>query len=140
MSALLLLAAATAACPAKPTDQADAAAVISGFYAAIERGDIAAAQALTTPDFHAIDVGKQFTGPGLIAMVGGALEKGVKFRFMLEGMEAHVACDVAWLDWRNEGAINGTPTSWLESAVLRRTAKGWRMAYYHSTKLAPATP
>jgi len=140
--ALLMMAtgaqAATRTCESKPTDEADVATMVKDFFAAIERRDLAAAAAMTTPGFHSFDVAKAFTGPELFAMVGGAQQKGVTLEFGIATVETHVACNTAWAVWKNDGKIAGTPTLWLESAVLSRTKAGWRFEFYHSTKVPPA--
>lgn len=125
-------------CAPKASDEADVAATVKSFFAAIQRDDIPAAAAMTTPGFHSFDVAKAFTGPELFAMVGGALKKGVTFEFGIDAVETHVACNTAWAVWKNDGKINTTPTFWLESAVLSRTPGGWRFEFYHSTKVPPA--
>lgn len=138
--ALLSIASAAVAgpaCVAKASDEADVAATVKAFFAAIKRADLPAAAAMTAPGFHAFDVAKAFTGPELFAMVGGAQQKGATFEFGIDAVETHVACDTAWAVWKNDGKINATPTLWLESAVLSRTPKGWRFDFYHSTKVPP---
>jgi ketosteroid isomerase-like protein len=130
--------AATQKCGTKASDDADVAAMVKSFFAAIERADLAAAAAMTTPGFHAFDVAKAFTGQELFAMVGGAQKKGATLTFGIDTVETHVACNTAWAVWKNDGKINATPTLWLESAVLSRTPAGWRFEFYHSTKVPPA--
>lgn len=140
--ALLMMAtgaqAAKQTCESKATDNADVAAMVKDFFAAIERRDLTAAAAMTTPGFHSFDVAKAFTGPELFAMVGGAQQKGATLEFGIDAVETHVACNTAWAVWKNDGKINATPTLWLESAVLSRTPAGWRFEFYHSTKVPPA--
>lgn len=130
--------AATQKCAGKPGDEADVAATVKDFFAAIERRDLVAAAAMTTPGFHSFDVARAFTGPELFAMVGGAQQKGVTLEFGIDTVETHVACNTAWAVWKNDGKIAGTPTLWLESAVLSRAPAGWRFEFYHSTKVPPA--
>lgn len=141
--ALLLTGAASAAqaapasCATQASDGADVTKTVQAFFDAIQRADIPAAKALTSPSFHAFDVGKHFTGPELFAMVGGAQQRGATLTFGLGPIETHVDCDFAWAVWQNDGKINTTPTLWLESAMLRRTPEGWRFEFYHSTKVEP---
>jgi ketosteroid isomerase-like protein len=131
-------AAAKSRCAEKAADNAEVASTVKSFFEAIERADLTAAADLTTPEFHSFDVAKAFTGPELFAMVGAAQAKGARLTFGIKSVETHVACDTAWAVWKNDGKINETPTLWLESAVLTRTPKGWRFAFYHSTKVPAA--
>lgn len=127
-------------CATRASDTADVTKVVNGFFEAIHRGDVAAAAALTTPSFHAYDVEKHFTGKELFSMIGGAMQKGAKISFGMSPIEVHVDCNFAWAVWKNDGQINATPVSWLESGMLRRTPAGWRWDFYHSTKLSPPKP
>ena len=126
-------AAAPKACVARASDGADVTATIKAFFAAIQRADLPAAAALTTPVFHAFDVQKHFTGPGLFEMIGAAQKQGATLEFGIGPVETHVDCNFAWAVWQNDGKISANPTRWLESAMLRRTTKGWRLEFYHST-------
>jgi len=51
-------------------------------------------------------------------------------------MEAHMACDQAWVSWVNTG--RGEQRRHLaESAVFRYQGGAWRMAFLHSARVPP---
>jgi len=125
--------------PACPTRDGDAAAkVIHDLYAAFRIDDAAAAGRLFAPEFAAIDGGKRFSGPELMAFVKKAHDDGKQIVWNLDPPETHVACDVAWLRWENRGSItdaSGTiDIAWNESAVLRWVDDGWRLVLFHSSR------
>ncbi|MDT9600561.1 nuclear transport factor 2 family protein [Sphingosinicella rhizophila] len=128
--------AGTPACATKASDTADVEATIKNFFATIERGDIADARKMTTPGFHAFDVGKHFAGPELLDMIEGAQKQGRKIGFGIDKVEANVDCNFAWAHWLNPGNIDETPITWQESGVLRRAGKGWIIEFIHSERIS----
>lgn len=129
-----------------PADGAAAAQVVRAMYAALRVDDSAAVDRLFTPDFYAFDGGERFTGPGLFAMVKDLHGAGKTVVWEVLEPTTHLACDVAWLTWENRGSIADASRTreitWIESAVLRWSDGGWRMAFFHSTRVPPpaATP
>jgi ketosteroid isomerase-like protein len=137
---LLSAGAAHAACP---RDARPVAETVQAFFTALRKDDLAAVQAVTTPDFYAYDVGKHFTSAAELAgAIAQAHKSGVVLDWNLAAIDAHVACDMAWAAWENHGRVGPAndlkPMNWLESAVLVRDHGRWRIRFLHSTRVPPA--
>lgn len=125
-------------------DGAAAAAVIDDLYAAFRTDDAVAARQLFAPDFVAFDGGKRLDGPGLIALVKKAHDDGKQIVWNVAPPRIQTSCDIAWLVWENRGSITDasgtTDIVWNESAVLRWTDRGWRLALFHSSRAVADKP
>lgn len=133
--------AAHAACVERPTDKADVAAAVQGFFDALAEGEAARLAETTTADFYAFDVGKRYTGASLAAVIAEAKATAAVPVWSLQDMDVRVGCDTAWAAWINRGSVGPrdrpTPVVWLESAALRRVEGRWRVAFLHSSRAAP---
>ena len=141
----LLVLAGSAQASARPCGdaRADTAAVertIRSFFDALAHDDAAGVARVTTGSFYAFDAGKRFTAAELSATVRGAHAQGVKLEWNLGAIDAHVGCGTAWAAWENRGSAGippaTTPMAWLESAMLERKGGEWRIAFFHSSRIA----
>jgi len=111
-------------------------------YAAAMAGDRAQTVAAFAPDAYLFDGGVRFTPEAIADFILKAEAAGLKPRWTIEGVESHVACDLAWSSWTNRGTFTtaaGTePKLWLESAVLVWRNGAWKIRFFHST--AARTP
>jgi hypothetical protein len=152
--AALALQAAPAPAPQCQLSNSDVVAIeasVRGLFDALAKDDRAAYARATTRDFWTFDAGERMSATRLFDLVEGAHKKGRVIDWTIGPVAVRGGCDMAWASWENDGA-SGTagamvPRRWLESAVLRRAADGWRVEFLHSTsveplpaKIAPATP
>jgi len=84
---------------------------------------------------------RRYAGP-LQRRNGGPLRVGIPGPLPSEF--AHFACDTAWIDYINRGSVfdgkTTVPTTWLESAVLEHGNTGWKIRFFHSTRVPAAQP
>ena len=144
-----LLTAATQVAPAFAADarcappSPDAVAeTMRDMYAALMVDDETRLQEIFMPDFTSYDGGKAFDGPGMAGLVKDAHKAGSKFIWTVNEPKIQLHCDLAWIAYINRGSITGAsgvkPATWLESAVLRYDTGRWRIAFFHSSRAAPA--
>lgn len=138
---------ASVVCVANPAESAadvsDQQKVIEAvrlMFVAAANDDLAQFRSVTTPDFYAYDVGKQFTGDELMQLIKEAHAAGKTFVWEVTDPKAHVDGQTAWMTWVNRGSIEDaagkTELTWLESAVLRNSDGAWRICFLHSTRAA----
>ncbi|MDT9600562.1 hypothetical protein [Sphingosinicella rhizophila] len=125
-------------CAAKASDAPDVERTVKTFLTAIARSDMAEARKLTSERFHSFDARTHFVGPALLDLVEDRQKQGLKLEFGIGKVETVIHCDIAWAHWVNEGAIDGAPTIWQESGVLRRAGNGWIFEFLHSEKIPPS--
>lgn len=110
------------------------------FMVALKTDDMAAYSAVTTPDFHAFDMGYDMTADQLIGVVRNARESGVTLNWQVTEPRVRIDGTTAWITYVNRGSIQkGTETNdvtWLESAVLSKVDDSWRIQFVHSTPAA----
>lgn len=140
---VLLAGQANAACaPKAATEPEVVAAPLRAMYAAAKADDVAGFAAATTPDFRAFDAGRQFTGPELMAMIKTAHAAGKRYEWTVPDPKVETACNVALVTYVNRGWVEDAsgrqPLTWLESATVRYADGRWRIAFFHSTRAAPA--
>ena len=142
-AALLLWACALGALPvladSPQTDHARVVDALETMYAAFTTDDPAKFRTVAASDFHAFDGGKRFTGESLMALIKSLQAAGRVYVWRVTEPEVHVHGDIAWMTFVNRGSIqdaSGTKdATWLESAVLRREPAGWRILFFHSTRV-----
>lgn len=111
---------------------------IRSFYRALSAEDERAYSRLTSNRFYAFDVGKRFVGRELHDAIHALHAQGRIAEWNLGPIDVHVRGTMAWAAWENHGAVGTAsspqPMSWLESAVLHRSARGWVLEFLHSTR------
>ena len=129
-----------AAAPA--TDQDKVIEAMRTMYVAATNDDIAKFNSVAAPDFYAFDNGKRFTGDALMELIKSAHAAGKVYVWEVTEPEVHIDGDTAWITYTNRGSVrdqSGTKNlAWLESAVLRRENGGWRIHFFHSTRVPSA--
>jgi len=139
------LAARAQSCATKATDKTDVAATIRTMYAAATVDDLDKFNTLVEPGFYIYDGGTRFDGDAIMKLMKGLHAKGAVYLWSVNDPDVHVNCNEAWIAYVNRGSMkigNGpiTPMQWLESAVLEREKDGWKIAFFHSTRVPPAEP
>ena len=141
---LLARAGEAAECKANPADETAVVETMRAMYAAATADDLGAFQRLILPGFYAFDGGQRFDGDALMRFVMDLHAKGSIYVWTVADPDVHVDCDGAWIAYVNRGSVKRgdtppVPTTWIESAVLRRVSGVWKLTFFHSTR-APAPP
>jgi hypothetical protein len=127
-------------CPTSPQANGEIERTVTDFFAALRNEDRARFEHLTTASFYSFDNGKRFAGTELVDVVHNAHARGVELNWSIDHLDTKVRCDVAWSAWENIGSAgippNVQPVHWLESAVLVRDEKSWKIAFFHSQRAA----
>ena len=121
------------------TDKEQVVAAIRSMYMAAMTDDLDKWHAVAAPDFYAFDNGKKFEGDALMDLIKKLHAAGRIYRWHVTEPDVHVAGTVAWITYLNRGSVqdaSGTKNAtWLESATLHRQEDGWRIQFFHSTRV-----
>jgi ketosteroid isomerase-like protein len=128
--------------PAAPTPASDEAQVTQtmvAMYAALTNDDLEKFHAVVTPDYYAFDGGRRFTADELMALVKRVHAAGDVYVWRVTEPEVHVHGDLAWIAYVNRGSVvdakGKKDASWLESAVLQKSAGVWKIRFFHATRV-----
>jgi hypothetical protein len=130
-------------CAPAANAQNEVIGIMRQVFVAARADDLPALLAITTPDFYAYDGGKRFTAQTLMDFIKKLHAAGKLYEWNVTNPEAHIACNMAWMTYVNQGSIEDAggrqDMSWLESAVLEYGNGQWRLRFFHSTRI-PVTP
>jgi ketosteroid isomerase-like protein len=119
--------------------QSEVVDIIKQMFVAARADDLPALLAITTPDFYAYDGGKRFTAQSLMDFIKKLHAAGKHYEWNVTNPETHIACNVAWVTYVNQGFIEDAgghqDMMWLESVVLEYGDGRWRMRFLHSTRV-----
>ena len=128
------------ACAPDVTAERDVVLALEQMFTAFRADDLSGFQQIATAGFYAYDNGVRFTGPSLLELLRKAHASGTRFEWSVTEPEVHIACNVAWVTYVNQGSIENAAgrqkMSWLESAVLEYGERQWRIRFFHSTRAA----
>jgi hypothetical protein len=131
------------ACASDVTAERDVVSAVEQMYVALRTDDSSGFQKIATADFYAYDNGVRFNGLSLLELVKKAHATGTRFEWSVTEPEVHVACNLAWVTYVNQGSIENAAgrqkMSWLESAVLEYGERQWRIRFFHSTRAAASS-
>jgi len=132
------------ACAPEATAEHDVVLALEQMFEALRADDSLGFQRVTTADFYAYDNGARFTAVSLLELIKKAHAAGTRFEWSVTEPQVHVACNLAWVTYVNQGSIDSAAShqkmSWLESAILEYRERQWRVHFLHSTRtLSPAT-
>jgi hypothetical protein len=119
-------------------------ATIEQIFAALGDNDRVRLNQLLCEDFHAFENGVQVTGHELLDLMSRFHAEGRRYQWTVNSPQAESQGNLGVLVYVNKGSItepqasSPTPMSWLETALLRRHASGWRLAFLHSSRSAAA--
>lgn len=115
---------------------------VRSMFAAFAADDFAKFHEVAAADFYAFDGGARYQADELIEFLKKLHASGKTFAWTITEPSVHVAGEVAWITYVNDGSIgdsSGTKKmSWLESAVLRKNNGKWRVQFLHSTRVRSA--
>jgi ketosteroid isomerase-like protein len=134
---------AASRCAPAATAQSDVVEVMRSFFADMRVEDLKSFLEIATPDLYAYDNGVRFTGPAsLVDLIKKLHASGKRYEWSVTQPEVHVACNVAWITYVNQGSVEDAsgrqPLTWLESAVLEYADARWRIHFIHSTRTPKA--
>ena len=127
---------------------ADRAAVVQAvktMFVAAAKDNITLFHSVASPDFYAFDNGRQFHGDELMALIQQLHAQGHVFVWKVTEPKVHMDCHMAGITEVNVGSVDGKPTRWLESGMLKKSDGQWRVQFFNSaraaeTPLPPAPP
>lgn len=126
--------------PRLPADDAAAAKkAVADVYAAFSGFDKQKYRALLTDDYQLLENGELLDLEGDVAMMATP-DSGHRRTDAFDFRSVKIHDDIAYAVYFLKSEIrdrNGSRNrEWLESAILRRSGTGWRMALLHSTRIA----
>ena len=124
---------------------ADRAAVVQAvktMFVAATNDNITLFHSVASPDFYAFDNGRQFHGDELMVLIQQLHAQGHVFVWKVTEPKVHLDCHIAGITEINVGSVDGKPTRWLESGMLKKTDGKWRMQFFNSARGAesPISP
>lgn len=110
-----------------------------GLFAAAQKDNAAAFDALLTPGFYMFDGGKRYEGDGIIKLIADYDKQGYKFVWSVSDPTIEVDCNTAWISYEDIGSITSPDgvkhdQKWLESAFLVKRRGHWKLRFFHSTQ------
>jgi hypothetical protein len=137
-------ASAASRCAPAATAQGDVVGVMRNMFVALRDEDLKRFQEIAAPNLYAYDGGRRFSGPeSLVDLIKSLHASGKRYEWSVTEPEVHVACNVAWITYVNQGSVEDASgrqaVTWLESAVLEYANARWRIRFIHSTRVPKAT-
>ena len=137
------IATAESACAPAQMAKTDVVGVMNDLFEALLTDNQERLQQVTSPDFFAYDGGMRFSGPALMDLIKKGHASGKKWVWSITDPEVHVACDLAWITYVNQGSVEDTSgrqaLTWLESAILEYSNGRWHIRFVHSTRAPKPT-
>lgn len=127
-------------CTASDADKPTIVAAVQNLFAAAEKDDVAAFDALLAPGYYMYDGGKRFDGDAILTKLLMEKQKqGYKWVWSVQDPQIEVDCNTAWIAYVNRGSLtapDGTKQdlTWLESGVLDKRNGHWMLRFFHSTR------
>jgi Domain of unknown function (DUF4440) len=137
--ALLFITICTLKVLAGDNEDAVKQAVKNYYYLYFVKMDTSEYRSILTKDYLLLENGEIFGTEGDIAAMpdkDSGYERTDSFDFRLVKIEGGIAYTVYFLKSKITDKVNGTHNKeWLESAILRRSGEGWKIALLHSTRI-----
>ncbi len=128
----------TKTCTATEADKPAIARTLEKMFEAAMNNDIAAFDALVTPNFYTYDGGMRFDGDAILKLIIDRQKQGFKYLWTVPSPTIEIDCNTAWIAYVNKGSLT-TPEgakqdrTWLESAILTKQDSRWLIRFFHST-------
>ena len=115
--------------------------MIHDFFAAIFAFNYQGIRDVCTDDFLLFESGQVMNIEDFINFIKGM--EGSTWANKYEDVKTNVEGAIAWVTLRNKAEMTAGEQvmnfNWLESAVLKKQEGVWKIAFYHSTTVAPPT-
>ena len=133
---------ATAESCGTAADRADVVRAVQTMFVAAAKDNITLFHTVTSPDFYAFDNGKQFHGDELMGLMQQLHAKGHVYVWKVTEPRVYLDCHMAGITEINVGSVDGKPTRWLESGILKKSDGKWRVEFFNSARAAetPLSP
>lgn len=118
---------------------ADRAAVVQAvktMFVAAAKDNITLFHSVASPDFYAFDNGKQYHGDELMAGIQKLHAAGHVYVWKVTEPRVQLNCHLAGITEINVGSVDGKPTRWLESGMLKKSDGKWRVEFFNSARAA----
>ena len=123
----------------KPTEQQQVQQVLHLVFEAFSEGSVAKMEQASTPDVKILETGEVWTLDTIRSYFAKPRPADFKRINTLDFFQTEVEGKMAFVSYHNTAAIhaNGKDriVKWLESAVLVREGKSWKVKMLHSTRL-----
>ena len=136
---LLFLVSTTTLFAQKQTDQQQVQQILRLVFEAFSEGSVAKMEQALTPDVKILETGEVWTLDTIRSYFARPRPADFKRINTLDFFQTEVEGKMAFVSYHNTAAIhaNGKDrmVKWLESAVLVKQGKSWRVKMLHSTRL-----
>ena len=136
---LLFLVSTTTLFAQKQTDQQQVQQILRLVFEAFSEGSVAKMEQALTPDVKILETGEVWTLDTIRSYFARLRPADFKRINTLDFFQTEVEGKMAFVSYHNTAAIhaNGKDrmVKWLESAVLVKQGKSWRVKMLHSTRL-----
>ena len=115
--------------------------VVTGLFDALAQLDADKARSFCASDITILESGKVWNFDSLALRITTRKAKSADFKRIntLDFIETKVAGETAWISYFNQAVITSSgktvTAKWLESVVLKKYNKEWRIGLLHSTEL-----
>lgn len=134
---LLCLSLSSAWAQKKTSAQQEVEKTVVLFFDALTEADMPKLRQTCTDDFLLLEDGEVWNLDTLQAKLAGGRPADFKRVNRFDFFSTDVRGDVAWMAYENTAVISRGQRErtirWLESAVLEKTKRGWRLRVLHST-------
>jgi hypothetical protein len=127
---------ATAQACGTPADRAAVVQAVKTMFVAAANDNITLFHSVTSPDFYAFDNGKQYRGDELMGGIQKLHAQGHVFVWSVTQPRVYLDCHIAGMTEINVGSVDGKPTRWLESGILKKSDSKWRVEFFNSARAA----
>lgn len=130
----------TRPCTASDADKPAIAAAVRNLFAAAEKDDVAAFDALLAPGYFMYDGGRRFDGDAILTKLLMEKQKqGYTWVWSVQDPQIEVDCTTAWIAYVNEGSLTAPDgkkqdLTWLESAFLEKRNGHWLLRFAQSMR------
>jgi hypothetical protein len=127
---------ATAQACGTAADRAAVLQAVKTMFVAAAKDNITLFHSVSTPDFYAFDNGKQYHGDELMVGIQKLHAQGHVFVWKVTQPRLYMDCHLAGITEINVGSVDGKPTRWLESGLLKKSDGKWRVEFFNSARTA----
>lgn len=112
---------------------------VEALFTFLRQGVTSDPDAVLHPDFHAYEGGVPMSRAEFLALMQRVYREGRRYEWSVTQPRVEVEGNLAVVVHVNRGAIlepgaARLPVSWLETVVLKRGDRGWRIAFIHATR------
>jgi ketosteroid isomerase-like protein len=128
------------------SDQQHVVDTVKSIFVAAKADDFAKFNSIVIPGYYMFDGGMRFDGDAIMRLIRDDHAKGIRYEWNVTDPDVHIHGNIAWIAYVNRGSITDPQgkvmkMNWLESAFLEKQGGVWKIAFFHSTRVAaPQAP